>query len=178
MGPSMHMDFASLLRALQETIIPALPASESLAVEQAHLMRSYLQRLDQQSEYFLHAKLHELKSCFRLLGELRAIAATGAPDGDAEEELLEKAAVLAEVKLPSYQEMDRVVDGLRELAEEYSRHLVLVIDDIETKRSIHEVLMEHAVNEAIRERIWSKSMGFDADSQSLPSLEDFFRHEV
>ncbi len=177
MGPSMHVDFASLLRALEETIIPALPAFESLAVEQAHLMRLYLQRLDQQSEYFLHAKLHELKGWFRLLGELRTIAA-GAFGSNAEEELLQKAAVLAAVELPSYQEVEQIVDALGELAEEYSRHLVLATHGEKTRGPIHKVLMEHAVNEATRERIWNKFMGFDADSQSLPTLESFFHSEV
>lgn len=171
----MHVDIESLLKSLRETIIPAIPASESLAVEQAQLMQLYLKRLEERCEYLLHFRLQELRGLFNLVTELSVIACS--TDGEhldlcsGKEDLIERASSLAAMELPSCRDVEQLSGALREMAESIRDQLVRLPAPGD---EVHAALMSHAREEALQERVWNRAEGFGVDPGGLSSQARLF----
>jgi hypothetical protein len=54
-------------------------------------------------------------------------------------------------------------------------HVVEVVFTDEDGRAhradVHRVVVEHSRNEILRDRVWTRSQGFEPDAESLPAIE-------
>ena len=143
----------SLLKALSDVILPALPASERVARDQANLVIGHLTIIAEQWQHALEFELENLAQACVLAGELAGMNFDSALGDD-----LKAALSAAEtVDRSDYQvvtEIHRVLKG--------------VIDRL--------IAADH--RRAPRERVWHRAAGLDPDAASLPSIASLFRPAV
>jgi hypothetical protein len=163
----------SLIRAMQDVVIPAIPSDAQLAVEQAHLVCHHLNLMLAQSDYNYRLQLAELSHFARMLRELIAcLPKTGklSPDIDAAEKLMRGADPIAGLRVPDGSELSAVTKQLRETADHILQAALSAGGTPRQRASL--IVMDYAKRQIERERVAVKSAGFDLDAASLPDLKD------
>jgi hypothetical protein len=161
MNPSIELRLRTMIRAMNEIIIPAVDGGDSLAQEQARLLLGHLHVL-LQHEGREQAMCDIERSDLQRLASALVEASSG---GSA------TAAATARVQnLPD----DVDTDGLSHAIE------ALIIDSGSDgseafKRACDTLVIAHGRAATRRSRTWFKSMGFDHDPDALGDIDSLFR---
>jgi len=156
MVPSHALRFQSMLRAMVEVVIPALPSDQRLALDQAQIIAGNLRILIDQagrtSDYD-RVDLAESAALGRKLADLLDVASaidTATPDG--ERALADRVAATKQV-----------TDALLRTALDH--------DDAAIRGAAGRLVLDQAEKQLIRERVWLRGAGFELDPEALPALD-------
>lgn len=157
MNPSIELRIRTMIRALTESIIPAVDPENSLAQEQANLLLGHLHVLLQhegREKTMCDVEQADLK---QLAGALVEASSGGSMT----------AAATARVRnLPDGTDTDTLSHAIEALIIDSG------IDGSEAfKCSCDTLVLEHSREATRRSRIWFKSMGFDHDPDALPDID-------
>jgi hypothetical protein len=160
----------SLIRAMQEVVIPSIAPEAQLALEQANLVRLHLSLMLAQSDYAYRLQLSELVHFSAMLEELIAClpAAPRSIDLDAAQELLQRAQPIARLRVPDRGELARLTADVRDTAD---RMLEAALDHGDAEQAAR-IVLDYAKRQIARERVAVKTAGFDLDAATLPDLKD------
>jgi len=162
----------SLIRAMQDVVIPSIAPEAQLALEQANLVRQHLSLMLAQADYAYRLQFSELVHFSAMLGELIAClpAAAHSTDLDNAKELLQRAQPSARLRVPDRGELARLTDDVRETAD---RILKAALDHGDaTRKQAARIVLDYAARQIARERVAVKTAGFDLDAATLPDLKD------
>lgn len=158
MNPSTDLRIRSMMRSMTEVILPAIPAENSLATEQAQLLLGQLAVMLEQKGLEPAMVLREKRSLIDLADSLLE-----ASDGG--EKTAKAAKALLAIKDKSS------VEALSFAIEELL--LASGIDGSEAfKEASHRLVLEHSSITNELNRAWYKGMNFDANPDSLPSIDE------
>ncbi len=163
----------SLIRAMQDVIIPSIVPEAQLAVEQAHLICRHLGLMLTQSDYYYRLQLAELTHFAQMLRDLvdslRDKGRASADLADAEE-LLQQADPMVRLKVPDGGELSRITRQVREAVDQVLQR-ALSEGGAVRKQASH-IVLEYAKRQILRERVAVKTAGFDLDAGAQPELKD------
>lgn len=168
MNPDLDLRLKSVLKALTDVILPALPASERLARDQANLVIGHLTIIAEQWQHALNFELHNLAQSCLLAGELAGMNFDSALGDD----LIAALSAAEAVDRNDYQAVTQI-----------HRLLKSVIDRL-ISADHHCAPMPPAMLAAVlrynhrrapRERVWHRTAGLDPDAASLSSIAALFR---
>jgi hypothetical protein len=163
----------SLLRAMDDVVLPALPKDAQLAVEQAHLVRMHLNMMLAQADHAYRLQLAELAHFTALLRDLEACGLAAELEAAASAqvvEILARAAPIAALEVPDSESLARLTREVREAADSLVQSVVAT-DSPLRKRASH-IVLDYAARQITRERVAAKAAGFELDPGSLPDLKD------
>lgn len=160
MNPSIELRIHTMIRALTESIIPAVDPENSLACEQANLLLGHLHVLLQHEGREKTICDIERACLIQLAGALVDASSGGS------------ATVAATARVRNLSD-DVDTDTLSHAIE------ALIIDSgidgsEAFKRTCDTLVVEHAREATRRSRIWFKPMGFDHDPEALPDIDSLF----
>jgi hypothetical protein len=163
----------SLIRAMQDVIIPSIAPDAQLAVEQAHLVCRHLGLMLTQSDYAYRLQLAELAHFAHMLRELVAclpgdirVSAVAAEA----EELLRRAEPIARLTVPDSGALSTLTKQVREAVDQTLQR-ALSKGGTAGKQASH-IVLDYAQRQILRERVAVKTAGFDLDASSQPDLKD------
>jgi hypothetical protein len=164
MLPNIDVRIATLVKALEQVILPALPANERLARDQAMLLIGHLHMIGQQWKHALRFECATLDELIRL-----AAALADVQDGEWGGRL--RAAIA------SAREADRSsVDALEAAYNELGHAVDAVIrSEAPLGPAAVDAILAYGERQAWRERTWFKAVGIDPDRAELPNIEDVLR---
>lgn len=167
MNPDIDLRLKSVLKALSDVILPALPAEQRMAREQTHLVLGHLGIIAAQWKHALKLELENLTLASALASDLAGMNI----DSTLGDDLIAALAVAAEVDRRDY---DAVSNAHRALKAVIDRLLASPgHDDGLTPAMLDAVLRYNAVR-ARRERIWHGAAGLDPDASRLPPIATLF----
>ena len=162
MLPSIDLRIANLVKAVQQVILPALPADERLAQEQCRLIIGHLGLISQQ---WKHALRYELVSLDNMSGLARDLCSVVQPRQAA---ILEQA--LAAVAGVDRNDLDATQDAIAIVG----KAVDAVIDGDEGRIPLPDaadrLILAYGRNQSMRERTWFKGHGQDPDAAQLPEI--------
>jgi hypothetical protein len=172
MTPDLGTRLGTVITALRQVVIPALPADEVLAVEQAMLCIGQLGVLSEQYRY--EADYEAL-----CLAEMTGLAGTLLADADGGPATTAAAAELRAV-------LDRAdaAPGLIPASLTYRRrNAIAAAVDLLLQASAQDgttefladsqrAVVEHGVRQAGRDRAWFRACGMDPDAGTLPGIPE------
>ena len=162
MNPTIELRIRTMIRALNEIIMPAIDQNNALAREQAGLLVGHLHVL----------LMHEGRE--QRIGEVERCSLVGLADA-----LLENSdggdATAAATKrlrdLPDDVDIDTLSHAVEALIIEAG------VDGSDGfKRACDRLVIEHAREDMQRSRVWFKAMGFDHDPNALPGIDSLFEN--
>lgn len=156
MVPSHELRFRSMLRAMVEVIIPALPAEQRLAIDQAQIVAGNLRILIDQAGRttdFARTELAEWTLLGDALGALLGAPAPAPAAAPADERALDAAVTAAK----------QAVDAMLKTA--------LAHDDPAVRAAAARLTLDQAETQLRRERVWLRGAGFELDPDALPALD-------
>ncbi|MGQ0696776.1 MAG: hypothetical protein ACT4PZ_00905 [Panacagrimonas sp.] len=168
MTPSIPYRIDSLIQAMCDIVLPAMEADKSLAREQAQLIVAHLHLLKRQlpqAEAFDQLELQAAASLARQLLELESDnTALNACRQALDSTLIEP------TRHANAQDAIRQIDGA---VENFVRALRVhaarpAIDAMTT------MVLAHARERSLRNRIWFSSNGFDSERDGLPGFDTLF----
>ncbi len=169
MNPDIDLRLRSVMKALSDVILPALPAEERLARDQTQLVMGHLAIIAEQWQYALKFELDNLALSCELARELAALNADAGPGDDLSAAL----AVATTVSSSDYQAVSHahralkaVIDGL----------LTAGQADTAMPPSMLAAVLRYNQRRAPRERIWHRAAGLDPDAAQLPAIGTLFEH--
>ncbi len=162
MLPDIDLRLTSVLKALNEVILPALPDDQSMAREQAHLVVAHLGIIAVQWK-------HALKFELAAYDAMRSLAQTLRPHAGADSERIDAA-------LDGANTLDRSnYCQVSAAARELGALVAEVIDDDGSTAamdvSLQAAVLAHAKQQALRERAWFAACALDPDAARMPSFE-------
>ena len=159
MNPTIELRVRTMIRALNEIIIPAIDPNNSLAQEQAGLLLGHL-------SVFLEHEGREQTICEierAGLAELANALLKVCEGGEATNAASERLRNLGD-------DIDTLSHAIESLVIDAG------IDGSDAfKRSCDELVLKHAREATLQSRIWFKSMGFDHDPEVLPGIDSLFK---
>lgn len=171
MNPDIDLRLKSILKALSDVILPALPASERVARDQANLVIGHLTIIAEQWQHALEFELENLAQACVLAGELAGMNFDSALGDD-----LKAALSAAEtVDRSDYQvvtEIHRVLKGV------IDRLIAADHRSAPMPPAMLAAVLRYNRRRAPRERVWHRAAGLDPDAASLPSIASLFRPAV
>jgi hypothetical protein len=168
MTPSISARIDSMIQAMDDIVLPAIEADKNLAREQAQLVVAHLHLIKKQLAHADAFDRIELASAVQL--GLRLIELTKADPGVASDRQTLKAAISEGGSLPDRQDAIRAVNGATET-------FVRALRQFGERGSIDAMtstVLSFAQEQSRRNLIWFASNGFDAERDSLPSIESMF----
>jgi hypothetical protein len=171
MNPDLDLRLKSVLKALSDVILPALPASERLARDQANLVIGHLSIIAEHWQYALKFELENLALACALAGELAGLNFE-ATLGD---ELIVTLAAAEDVDRSDYAAVTAI-----------HRTLKLIIDRLiatqqhaaPMPREMIDAVLRYNQRRATRERVWHRAAGLDPDAASLPPITSLFERQA
>ena len=177
MGPEISTNIGSMIRAMEQVVIPAIDGNDQLAREQSYLIMIYLRLLTDQHQHIFHFRLQEIREYHALVTDILRVSKS--TDGEAVQRqaearhVLDTAAPLLNLALPSYDALADTARELRESADELTRAAMDENNGCEDVRtSLADILLKQANCEALRERAWVSALGYDPDPMALPPLSE------
>lgn len=167
MNPDLDLRLQSVLKALSDVILPALPADERLAREQTQLVLGHLNIIAQQWKRALNLELMNLALACELASDLANMNIDSALGDD----LIAALALAAEVDRCDY---DAVSQAHRALKAVIDRLLAPRHSGERLSREMLDAVLRYNERRAQRERIWHGVAGLDPDASRLPSLTTLF----
>lgn len=167
--PSMEVRLATIARALEQVIIPALPSEEVLAREQAALSIVHLTTIAEQCRYLAEYEL----ACFAdmsTLAEALAGAAEGGPHtASAARELHQilnavRAATSSSTAHDRRNTLARAIDSLIQASAQDGS------PGFQTAQ--YPLIVDHGNRQANHDRAWFRRHGIDPDAEMLPAIPE------
>ena len=180
MGPDFATNVGSAIRAMEQTIIPAVDPENGMAQEQAYLVLYHLRLFADQHQHLFDARLQEIRDFKGLTQTLMEKAeAQGVDLGEAGRtaaEALSDAAPYAALKLPSYNELADAARSLREAADQITAKLLeqggaALLKQIGAMQPI----LDATARDEARDRAWVKALGMDPKPEEIPPLADVLK---
>jgi hypothetical protein len=171
MIPSADDRLSSMLRAMQEVILPALPAQESLAVEQAHLLLGHIallrEQLDRLSQYeqVEAASLVDLAS--KLVERAQGGAQTMAQVGALEAVLARQVPQEPCARRAFTEALSIAIEGLIEASGEDGSAAFLAVSTA--------CVLNCGNSISQRDRSWFKSTGFERADVALAPFDSWLK---
>ena len=160
MNPSIELRIHTMIRALTESIIPAVDLEDSLACEQANLLLGHLHVLLQHNG--LEKRICDIEHAdLKLLANALIDASSGGSATAAATTRLRDLPIDADTDTLSHAIEALIIDSGIDGSEAF-------------KRASDTLVLEHARESTRRSRIWFKSMGFDHDPGALPDIDSLF----
>jgi hypothetical protein len=171
MNPDIDLRLQSMLKALTDVILPAIPAEQSLARDQTKLVMGHLTVLAAHWKHALNYELESLRLARALAAELSDMAmASGLRD-----EL--NAAVTATETLDrsNYDEVSAAYRALKQIITCF-----IAGDDSGTLMplALKNAVLRYSTVQARRERIWHQGAGLDPDLATLPPIASLFTQQA
>ncbi|MBN9145555.1 MULTISPECIES: hypothetical protein [unclassified Novosphingobium] len=162
MLPNIDLRIGNLVKALEQVILPALPASQRLARDQVRLVIGHLRMLGGQWKTALRYEeisFEELAALARDLAELVE---------EPQQRLLTSA--LKETATCDHSSIDALEDANKILGQAVDMTILGGEDHRPLSRAASEAVLEYALRHARRERIWFQANQLDPDRAELPSI--------
>jgi hypothetical protein len=174
MTPDHSLRLATLLRAMQEVVLPAIDPKNRLAIDQANIVVGNLRLLLDQCDKAYQYEWVELREYFDLVS---AISSSAQSSGNADEALQAADAALAAsralvaMEIPTQGELVARVRDLKGAADALL-HAAYQQGSPEHRARVDTLVHEQAQRQLTRERVWFRKAGFELDAGQLPSMED------
>ena len=171
MNPDLDLRLQSMLKALSDVILPAIPVDQSLARDQAKLVMGHLTVIAAHWKHALNYELENLRLACGLAGELAGMNLENALRDElsiavAQADALDRSdydAVSA-----AHRELKRIID--RVVSADHSRAPM--------PAALMNAVLRYSARRATRERIWHRGAGLDPDTATLPSIASLFAREA
>ena len=173
MIPTHALRLQSMLRSMLEVIIPALDPDSQLARDQAQILVANLHLMSEQADRSYEYEMVELREYVALLARLTASqsdgAATMALKGPCRW-LLRDVEPVAALPIPRHADLAAHVRALKAAVD---RLLEAARSDGEPRyyNQVVAATLEQAATQNLRERVWFKAAGLDAEPDALPDIE-------
>lgn len=168
MNPDLDLRLKSVLKALSDVILPALPASERLARDQANLVIGHLTIIAEQWQHALNFELQTLAQSCVLAGELAGKNFDSALGDD----LIAALSAAEAVNRNDYQAVTEIHRVLKTVID---RLISADHRSAPMPAAVLDAVLRYNRRRAPRERIWHRAAGLDPDAASLPSITSLFR---
>jgi hypothetical protein len=173
MVPDFALRLQSMMRALQEVILPALPKDQQLAQDQAKILLGNLRIMATQQDRVFQYLLVELREYAGLLRKL-SLEATGGAATDAAaaraRAALDRAEPITTLPIPSQTEVSDLLKSLKQAADELV-HAAHEDGSGGFRQFLTAAVMQQSAAQILRERVWFSAAGFELDAGMLPSLD-------
>ncbi|MGW0025396.1 hypothetical protein [Rhodococcus sp. NPDC003383] len=161
---------ATLVRALEHVIIPALPAEEVLAREQAALAIVHLTTMAEQYPYMAEYELGCLADMSALANGLLA-ATEGGPATSvaarALRQILQDEVDTTTSPSAAHERRNAIASGIDSLLRASAE------DGDSSSRTVqHRLIVAHGSRQATRDRAWFRGHGTDPDADTLPTIPE------
>lgn len=163
MMPSTELRIRSMLRAIEQIVLPAIPASNSLAQEQAQLVLGHLQVLLEQTGHEFVVRSLDTQALVELADALVDASVGGEATKTATESLRDLSPDASNADLSFSIERLMLASGLDGSEEFVTTSSALVLAYSRYSNQLN--------------RAWFKGMQFDAEPDSLPSIETLAKVE-
>lgn len=162
MADDISLRLATMIRAMQQTVLPALPAGNAMAVEQANLVVASLRLIAEQQTYGYAAAMADLRDLHALVADLQA----GEAKADGIADVLDHSGQLLR-DLPT---QAALVDAGRQLRK--------VADDLIAAQpgdeGVAAQVLEYASRDIARGRAWFAATGLDPAPGEVQPLASIF----
>lgn len=167
MNPDMDLRLKSVMKALAEVILPALPPEQRMARDQANLALGHLALLAEQWPYALRYELESLDECLELANALTPQVR----DPHLAAALTDGVARAADVARDDYAAVSAALHAVKA-----SIDCALADGEGEAPLSaaVLDAVLRYNARRAPRERSWHRASGLDPDGPRLPRFQDSF----
>lgn len=162
MLPNIDLRIGNLVKALEQVILPALPAGQRLARDQVRLVIGHLRMLGGQWKTALRYEeisFEELAALARDLVELVE---------EPQQRLLTSA--LEETATCDHSSIDALENANKALGQAVDMTILGGENHSPLSRAASEAVLEYALRHARRERIWFQANQLDPDRSDLPPI--------
>lgn len=168
MLPSIDLRIATLIKALEQVILPALPPRERLAKEQVMLVIGHLGLIGSQWKNAIAFEVGSLEALLRLAHDLK-------DDAGGEAEAL--ACAIAKAEAADLSDLGAVEIAYRELGAIIDRIILGEDGTLPLSRGAIDAVIAQGAVQARRERTWFAGNGLDPDVRELPQISDILDEE-
>ncbi|MBX9605171.1 MAG: hypothetical protein K2Y51_03050 [Gammaproteobacteria bacterium] len=167
MNPDLDLRLKSVMKALAEVILPALPPEQRMARDQTHLALGHLALLAEQWPYALRYELESLDECL----ELASALAPQVRDPSLAAALIDSVARAKRLMRDDYAAVGAALHAVKAAIDH-----ALADGEGETPLSaaVLGAVLRYNARRAPRERSWHRASGLDPDGPRLPRFQDFF----
>lgn len=168
-----ELQLKAAIKALKDTIIPAVDSRHGIAVEQANLVLHSLEMVVENLPRQYGYDRHELDSWVSLAAELIAVVEGGELTGQAVAALEPLLQHHRDTLARARAEPAELHQGILAMRETISALVTAVLDDgsNEAQVKMQHYLFSSAKQQLLRERSWLAPMGLDPELSSLPPIE-------
>jgi len=169
MQPGFDLRIATLLKALSETVLPAVDRGNSAAVEQLHLVVGSLKLLREQIDYAHWFEVVDARSMAALIDRLAAEI-----DSDASRQAVVTAAEMLAIAHRHDVTLTTVRDANRTLRNAISALAAAshAAADAGAGKRVQSMILAHSEGQISRERAFIAATGFDVFPDTLVSIEE------
>ena len=171
MYPDLDLRLKSVLKALSDVILPAIPSEQRLARDQVNLVIGHLAIVAEHWKHALNYELENLSLACALASELRGLSLEPALGNDV-------IAALTEVAALDRSDYDAVSGAHRALKAVIERLIAADHSRAPLSREIITAVLHYNACRAPRERIWHRGAGLDPDTAKLPPISSLFTRET
>lgn len=170
----LEVQIAAMIKAMTDVVIPAVPADNKLAAEQARLVVGMLGLMARQLPLQYRFDRDELRRLLATAGALEALDLGGGA-----------AAAAARALAASSEEAARTLsrcagdpDELRQAVRQLRAALCALADGLDDtvpapgRRALEDALLAMTREQTLRERALVKSQGWEADPDAIPEIEE------
>jgi hypothetical protein len=163
-----------MMRSMLEVIIPALDPKSQLAQDQAQILVANLKLLSDQADRTYEYEMVELREFAALLRQLLECA-EGGPETRAAQlavtDVLHRVEPITALPIPRY---SALATCARDACAAVDALLAASHTDgaAEFRATVVSAVLAQAASRNLRERVWFRAAGLDADPQSLPGMDD------
>lgn len=161
MAPDFDLRLRTMAAALTDIILPALPAGEMMALEQARLVLGSIELLRAQVDFSHAYEVTDARALIALVDKLENLMESPGAD-------LENTRRLIAEPVCSTASVRRINMGMRSAA---CRLIEASMQTSEqTRLSVRQEVFDHEKSQILRERAWIAATGFDLSPNDVPSI--------
>ena len=173
MVPDFALRIQSMIRSMQEVVIPAIPGSQRLALDQANIIVGNLRIMAEQHDKLYQYELVELREYASLVGKMAEAVVGGAASQAAKDGArlaLESAAEVVGQSIPTQTEIAALTRSMKSAADALLR---AAYEDGEPgfRAVAGAAVMRQSESQIMRERRWFRMAGFELEPEKLATLE-------
>ena len=169
MQPSFDLRIRTMIKAMNEVVIPAVDSDNQAALDQARLVAASLDMLIEQIDYAHWFEIADIQLMNRMISALTEITPTETADlAKAVAVTAMQAASRHEVSLPEIREHTRLLrDRISDLIES-----VGMLNDPKKLAQANEIILKLSQPQLNRERAFFAKTGFDTSPETLKSIRE------
>lgn len=172
MQPSFDLRLRTMIKALSETVLPAIDSSNKAALEQTNIVIGSLELLREQVDFAHWFEVVDAKGMAAMVDTLVAI--TALPSAAKAREVAAQTLAVAErydIRLSTLRDANRELrDVISTLIEE-----AFALDDEGVRKQVQQVVLERSEAQISRERAFVAGTHFDVFPDTLLSIEESLR---